>query len=136
MVRGTAFDKARSRRHTWRMRDGSHVPVPLALGFGLFVAALGYLVATSLVRRDAPTFAPTPATHARAAGWMRAGDTLTLDATDEARWRPVSLSSGQVLASTDSAAGDLAVRRYRIAVAGALADLGAVAFERARAAGA
>jgi hypothetical protein len=118
------------------MRDGSHVPLPLAAGFGLFVAALAYLVATSLARRDAPVFVPTPASHVRAPGWTRAGDTLTLDATDEARWLAVSLADGRALAGADSGAGELAVRRYRIAVAGALADLGAVRFEDARADGA
>jgi hypothetical protein len=60
------------------------------------------------------------------------GDTLTLDATDGARWHRVSLARGRAIAAHDSAPWELAVRRYRITIAGALADLGPVPFERAR----
>ena len=110
----------------------ARAPLPLLLGFGAFVAALVYLVAASLGRREAPVFTPTPLARARANDWERAGDTLTLDATDGARWRYASLARGQALVPPDTAGWELAARRYRITVAGALADLGPVPFERAR----
>jgi hypothetical protein len=118
------------------MRDRSlrpgHVPFPLAAGFGLFVVVLGYLVTASLARRDAPVFVPTPATHARPRDWTRVGDTLTLDATDGDRWRYASLSTGRALGTTPVAGWEIAARRYRVTVNGALADLGPEPFERAR----
>lgn len=114
------------------MHDRRQMPVPLLVGFGLFVAAIGSLLAASLARRRASVFAPSPAVRARAASWARAGDTLTLDARDGARWRYASLSLGRPLLAGERAPWELAARRYRITVAGALADLGPVAFERAR----
>lgn len=112
-------------------RRAASAPLPLLIGFGLFVIALGYLVAASLARRQAPVFPPSPPGRARAADWRRAGDTLTLDATDGERWRFASLALGGPLAGSDTTAWELAARRYRITVAGALADLGPVPFESA-----
>jgi hypothetical protein len=109
----------------------ANAPLPLLIGFGLFVATLVYLVAMSLSRGDAPVFTPSSAIRARPADWMRAGDTLTLDATDGDRWRYVSLAEGHPLTGTDTARWQLAARRYRVTAAGALADLGLVPFERA-----
>src|SRR5712675_1857978 len=97
----------------------ANAPLPLLLGFGLFVASLVYLVAMSLSRGDAPVFTPSPSTRARPADWMRAGDTLTLDATDGDRWRYVSLTEGHPLTGADIARWQLAARRYRVTVAGA-----------------
>jgi hypothetical protein len=108
-------------------------PLPLLIGFGLFVAGLGYMLVASLARREAPVFAPTSPAHARSADWMRAGDTLTLDATDGTRWRFASLALGRRLDGADVARWELAARRYRITVDGAIADLGTVPFESARA---
>lgn len=107
-------------------------PLPLLIGFGLFIAALGYLIAVSLTRREAPTFAPTPPTRERAAQWAEVGDTLTLDATDGERWRHVSLTLGRALSPPDTAGWELAVRRFHVTVAGALADVGPVAFDSVR----
>jgi hypothetical protein len=108
-------------------------PLPLLVGFGLFVAGLGYMVAASLARRAAPVFVPTSAAHAHSSEWARVGDTLTLDATDGARWRFASLTLGHPLDGADTAHWEVAARRYRITVAGAVADLGVVPFERAHA---
>src|SRR5258705_1048341 len=114
-------------------RPAARAPLPLLVGFALFVAALGYMVVASLARREAPVFAPTSPAHVRVADWMRAGDTLTLDATDGERWRFASLTLGRRLDGADSARWELAARRYRITVDGAIGDLGAVPFESARA---
>lgn len=118
--------------HGSRVRAAS-TPLPLLIGFGLFVAGLGYMVVASLARRDAPVFMPTPPVRERAANWMQAGDTLTLDATDGARWRRVSLTRGGPLDGADTARWELAARRYRLTVTGEVADLGTVPFEMAHA---
>jgi hypothetical protein len=114
-------------------RRAARAPLPLLIGFGLFVAGLGYMVAASLARRDAPVFVPTSQARVRSSAWMRTGDTLTLDATDGARWRFASLTLGHPLDGADTARWELAARRYRLTVAGAIADLGTVPFETARA---
>jgi hypothetical protein len=111
---------------------GARAPLPLLAGFALFVAGLGYLVVMSLTRRDAPAFAPSAAGRARAADWEQVGDILTLDATDTERWRFASLTLGRPLAGSDTAGWELAARRFHIAAAGALADLGPVPFAEAR----
>ena len=117
-----------------RTRAGLAAPLPLLVLFGLFVAAIVYLVAASLTRRDAPVFSISPANRERAPNWRTAGDTLTIDATDGDRWQYVSLARGRVLAPPDTAGWDIAVQRYRVitATSVAIADLGATTFEGAR----
>jgi outer membrane protein assembly factor BamB len=115
-----------------RGRSGARPPLPLSIGFAVFVLGLGYMVAASLARRDAPVFAPSSSVRVRPASWTRSGDTLTLDATDGERWRFASLAIGRPLTGADTTRWQLAARRYRITVAGALADLGPVPFASAR----
>jgi hypothetical protein len=103
--------------------QGSARPLPLLIGFAVFLVAMGYLVAASFTRRTAPTFAP--AVEAR-------GDTLTVDATDGRRWRYVSLTGGRVLAAPDTAGWEIAVKRYNLHVAGDAVEIGPVAFEAVR----
>jgi len=105
-------------------------PLPLLVGFVFFLAGLVWLIVASLTRRDAPVFELSAPTRVRATGWAEHGDTLTLDATDGEQWRYASLSRGRALG--DSAGWEIAVRRHNVTVAGALADLGVVEFERAR----
>src|SRR5687768_13662033 len=116
-----------------RRRDALAVPLPLLAGFGAFVAVLAYLLVVSLTRREAPVFPPSTTERVRAPGWMRAGDTLTLDATRAEAWTYASLTQGRVLTPSDTAAWDVAVQRYRVRAAGEVRDLGAVPFERASA---
>ena len=111
-------------------RRSASAPLPLLVGFALFLAGLVWLIAASLTRRDAPAYALSSPARVRAADWMLRGDTLTLDATDGEQWRYASLSEGRAL--EDSVGWEIAVRRHNITVDGALADLGAVEFERAR----
>jgi hypothetical protein len=101
--------------------------------FGLFLAAIVYIISASLVRRNAPVFAPTPPGHARAANWQRAGDTLTVDASDGDRWVYVSLTKGRVLTAADRVPWEIAVQRYRVITpdGGGIADLGSRRFEDA-----
>ena len=131
-MRAASFDKARCGNDTCPMlgRRPASAPLPLLVGFALFLAALVWLIAASLTRRDAPVFALSAPVRTRAPDWTQHGDTLTLDATDGERWRYASLTEGRTL--DDSAGWEIAVRRHNITVAGALADLGDIQFERAR----
>lgn len=106
-----------------RGRHAASAPLPLLAGFGVFVAVLAYLVVVSLTRRDAPTFAPSPAERVRPAQWARTGDTLTLDATRADAWTYASLAEGRALAPADTAAWDVAVQRYRVRASGGVTDL-------------
>jgi hypothetical protein len=99
---------------------GRAAPLPLLIGFGVFLVAMGYLLAASFTRRAAPTFAPT--VEAR-------GDTLTIDATDANRWRYVSLARGRVLSPPDTIGWDVAVRRYNLIGRGDVVDLGPARFD-------
>lgn len=101
----------------------------LVIGFTLFVAAMVYLVASSLGGRSAPEFDPTPAGRARLVDASRGADTLTIDARDARAWHFASLTAQAVLTPPDTAGWDLAVRRHRIIGGGLIADLGAVAFD-------
>ncbi|HEY2375549.1 MAG TPA: HmuY family protein [Gemmatimonadaceae bacterium] len=118
----------------WLRRPGVVAPIPLLVLFGAFIAAIVYIVAASFVRRDAPVFSPSPIERARRANWERAGDTLTIDASDGDRWQYVSLARGRVLTLPDTASWDIAVQRYRVITptSGGIADLGATTFDGAR----
>ena len=113
-------------------------PLPLLVVFGLFLAAIGYLVAASLTRRSAPVYSISPRERVRSAQWEAVGDTLTVDATDGDQWQYVSLARGKVLTAPDTSGWELAVQRYRMITppSGAIADLGRVPFERAALTGA
>ena len=113
---------------------GVVAPLPLLILFGAFLAAIGYLVASSLTRRSAPVFSISPRERARATLWQTVGDTLTIDATDGDHWQYVSLARGQVLTPPDTSGWEIAVQRYRVITppGGAIADLGRVTFERVR----
>jgi hypothetical protein len=135
------FDKGGCARDTSRMgapevatpahrADGA--PPLLLAGLAAFVAVLAYLVVSSLRRREAPVFVPTATTRTRPASWTVGGDTLTLDSADPDAWRYASLAAGRALELPDTAGWELAARRFRVTVAGALADLGAVPWETAR----
>jgi hypothetical protein len=108
-------------------------PLPLLVFFGVFLVAIIYLVAASLTRREAPVFPISPVNRTRAVNWERAGDTLTIDATDGDRWQYVSLARGRVLVPPDTTNWDIAIQRYRVITSpnGSIADLGASTFEAA-----
>jgi hypothetical protein len=104
------------------------VPLPLAIGFVLFVVVLGYVITTSLVRRDSATF---PLRSPRPSGLMQPGppDTVTIDTTDPAAWQYVDLDRGRALVPPDTAAWDLALRRYQLRTRGAMPASGSVPFD-------
>lgn len=106
------------------------VPLPLAIGFALFVAVLGYVVTTSLIRRDSATFSLRPP---RPSGLMHPGppDTVTIDTADPDAWQYLDLDQGRSLVPPDTAAWDLALRRYQIRTRGAMPATGSVPFDSA-----
>ena len=108
-------------------------PLPLLVIFGLFLAAIAYLVGASLTRRTAPVYSISPRERERSAHWQTVGDTLTIDATDGDKWQYVSLARGQVLTPPDTSGWEIAVQRYRMITApgGRIADLGRVDFDQA-----
>jgi len=116
-------------------RTGIVAPIPLLVLFGAFLAAIVYLIAASLTRRQAPVFAISPAERTRPANWEVIGDTLTIDATDGDSWRHVSLARGEALQAGDTTPWEIAVQRYRVITSpgGGIADLGRVSFDAARA---
>ena len=113
---------------------GRHgAPVVLYAGFGLFLLIIGLLVASSLARRDVPTFSISSVPRVRSVDWQRTGDTITIDASDDGRWRFVSFSRGETLAAGDAGEWAIGVERYKVMVNGVAADAGAVPFEAAKA---
>ena len=106
------------------------VPVPLVIGCVLFVGVLGYVVVTSLSRREIATFLLHPP---RLGGLTLSvlPDTVTIDTVDPESWRYVDLDNGRFLTPPDTAAWDLALRRYQIRARGAMAATGSVAFDSA-----
>jgi len=107
--------------------------VVLYTGFGVFLLIIGLLVASSVVRRDVPTFSVSSVPRERSADWQRSGDTITIDASDDGRWRFVSFSRGEALPVGDAGEWVIAVERYKVMVNGVAGDAGAAPFEAARA---
>jgi len=129
----SGFRRSKNMSTTRGRRDGLVAPLPLLLLFGAFLAAIAYLVAASLTRRNAPVFPASPLVRTRATNWERVGDTLTIDASDGDAWVYVSLAQGRALVVPDTAGWEIAVQRYRVItpVAGTIADLGTVSFDSA-----
>ena len=88
------------------------------MGFTVFVVAIVYLIAASMMPRDVPTFEPTPLAE------LATRDTITIDAGDPEAWRYFSFRRRSMLQPPDTLEWDLAVRRYHLRVAGLAADLG------------
>jgi hypothetical protein len=97
-------------------------------GLATFVLALVFLVVSSLVKRSAPVFQPTPVGVVRSSP-PSGVDTLTVDARDERLWTFVDLGRGVVMPPSEASAWDLAIRRHDIGASGAIADAGEVPFE-------
>lgn len=112
-----------------RRRSPSRAPSLLVAGFALFLVAIAYLLASSLVRRQTRTFEPTPVATARSDGDALRTDTVTVDASDPRTWRFFDFDQGARVEPPDTAGWDLAIRRYHVIAAGAIADLGPLAFD-------
>jgi hypothetical protein len=110
------------------VRHRALAPALLVLGFAGFLGIIAYLVTSSLVRRRAPTFEPTPPRSAERD--QRAVDTVTIDASDSEAWRFFDFARRAILAPPDTAGWDVAFRRFHIIAADAAAEAGAHAFDR------
>jgi hypothetical protein len=106
----------------------SRAPALLLGGFAVFLAAIAYLVASSLAKPHVTSFAPTPLSHARPAGDGPREDTVTVDASDSRAWRFFDFTRGNILVPPDTAGWDLAIRRYHVIAHDAIADLGKTTF--------
>ena len=104
------------------------IPLPLAIGCVLFVAVLGYVVTTSLIRRETATY---PLRPPRPGGLIQPGppDTVTIDAVDPDLWRYVDLDHGRSLVPPDTAGWDLTLRRYQIRTRSATSAAVSVSFD-------
>lgn len=106
----------------------SRATATLLGGFAAFLVAIVYIIGSSLTKRTAPVFAPTPFGAPRSPA-RPAVDTLTADARGERAWTFVDLERGIVFSSANTSAWDLAVRRHNIGASGAIADAGRVSFD-------
>jgi len=96
-------------------------PLVLLLAFAAFLAVIAYLVAAGLVRPTVAEFVPTPP---GVRPLDRPGpDTVTVDARSETQWQFFSVARG-VLTAGDTAAWDLAFRRFHVISRGLAADAG------------
>jgi hypothetical protein len=100
-------------------------PILLLGVFALFLVVLGYLVVSSLVRKEIATFEPTPppAESSRPPP-VGVTDTLTIDARNPDTWQWVDVDQGRMRVPPDTAGWDLVVRRFHLAPARAAVDLG------------
>lgn len=121
--------------------DGAgRLPWPLALGGTLFLLALGYLVASSLLRPSPPTHVPTDREPRAVGDSLVVGRVVTLDTRDREQWRRFDFSRGAAVPGATGRAWDLAARRYRMIVNGGqefagragVVDLGRMPFDSVR----
>ena len=100
------------------------LPLPLLIVAALFGVGMLWLVIASLVPPGVPTFAPR-STSPRD---TLEEDTVTIDARDAELWRFFAFWHGQLVPS-DTAGWDLAVRRFRVIVAGEAVRLDTSTFD-------
>ncbi|MCH7882319.1 MAG: HmuY family protein [Proteobacteria bacterium] len=99
----------------------------IAAVLAAFVAALVYLVASSLVPQTAQEFAPSRMGVAKPSGDRLVVDTVTIDATGS-HWVYFNLSDGSIQPNGAGWPWDLAARRFNLVVSGGVLDLGPVLF--------
>ncbi len=106
------------------------VPVGILAVFTLFLIAIAYLVASSLMRRSLPTFDPSPVQTEALGGDTVIDDTVTIDARDPERWQFFDFDRRSVVPPPDTTGWDLAFRRFQIIASGGVAALDAEWEER------
>lgn len=105
------------------------LPLGIIAVFGLFLLAVGYVIAASLARREQPTFVPSVVAPRPLPPGSSVVDTLTVDARDAVRWTYVDLARRSVVEAPDTAGWDLAFRRFYIRARAGARDLGRAAFD-------
>jgi hypothetical protein len=101
----------------------------LGIGFGAFLIVIAALLAPPFISPRVPTYTPTPAGTRPHSAEGAVADTVTVDASEERRWRFVDLDRGAVLEPPDTAGWDLMLRRYNLVPSRDLANLGEVPFD-------
>lgn len=102
-------------------------PFAVMMIVALFLVAIGYVLAASVVRRSQPTFAPSPVDPRPVEAGRPVYDTITIDAREQRTWQFVNFDRRSVV--SDTTGWDIAVRRFYVIAAGGLIDLGKVAFD-------
>jgi hypothetical protein len=100
---------------------------------GMFVLAIGYLIVAATIPKEAAVFAPSDVAPAVIDSLVH--DTVTIDAGDPVAWQFFDFDRGSVVLPPDTGGWDLAVRRFTIVAADAVADLGVVDFDQVGGAG-
>ena len=98
------------------MAGAGSTPVWLWVVGGIFVAAIGTIVAMSLSRPDPTVFSFSDPILRQLPDGFSGPDTVTLDARDGTKWTLIDLGTGVVGSSGN--AWDLGVRRHRLIVNG------------------
>ncbi len=104
-------------------------PILLFTGFGLFVIVIGFLVVSSMMPREALVFEPTPIGPTPAPVQTLLHDTVTIDSQEQTTWRFFDFDRASIVLPPDTAGWDLAIRRFTVIAADAVADMGPAAFD-------
>ncbi len=99
-------------------------PILLLTGFGLFVIVIGFLVVSSMMPREAFVFEPTPIGPTPDPVQTLLHDTVTIDSQEPTTWHFFDFDRGSVMLPPDTAGWDLAIRRFTVIAADAVADMG------------
>ncbi|MCZ6916466.1 MAG: HmuY family protein [Gemmatimonadetes bacterium] len=97
----------------------------------IFVLLIGYLIVAAMIPKEAAVYPPS-AVAPRAPTDTLVQDTVTIDASDPAAWRFFDFDRQSVVLPPDTVGWDLAVRRFTLVAADAVADLGVVGFDDVR----
>ena len=120
---------ARDRSSATAQYGGATAPVLILTGFTIFVVFIGYLIVSMVSPRSTVVYELSPVEPSAAPVGALVNDTVTIDALDPRRWQFFDFDRGSVVLAPDTAGWDLAVRRFSVIVAGAVADLGEIPFE-------
>lgn len=120
--------------------DLGRVPWWLGAAGGVFVLAVAYLVASSLVRPSPPTRVPSSLSPDEVGDSLVEDRVVTLDTRNREEWRRFDFSRGAPVPGARGSEWDLAARRYRLIVNGGeqfagragVVSLGTVPFDSVR----
>lgn len=123
-------------RHTRSSQGGegraATVPPALIATGVAFLLVIAYLIGASFARRTAPAFVPSPIDPRPLPRGATADDTVTVDARNPSAWRFVDFDRRSEVMPPDTAGWDVAVRRFHVIAAAAIADLGNGALDTLR----
>jgi len=116
--------------HPMRSERGiATAQILLFTGFGIFVIVIGFLVVSSMMPREAFVFEPTPIGPTPAPVQTLLHDTVTIDSQEPTTWHFFDFDRGSIVLPPDTAGWDLAIRRFTVIAADAVADMGPAAFD-------